>query len=248
VEESRVEPVKEQLRLPGYDLVRKRIESIDYDLIRYCFMTAYIFAGRISEVVGYRTGGDTHTTPRGPRGTDVKLDEYEYQGKKEEIVVFTVRTAKREGLIRNVAVPVNYEPWAKPLYDYFKGEGENLVFPINRQTAWAFANEVFKDLSYPIEKYGVFTRNIDGKTHNGKKGTITLVPQHLRSFRLHALRHMRATELAEFFGFKGFDLATYCGWTLESTARAEGVSPVISRYLSLSWQGYIEKLFKKRRE
>jgi hypothetical protein len=69
------------------------------------------------------------------------------------------------------------------------------------------------------------------------------VDEHIRAFRLHALRHLRATELVEHYGFDGFQLATYGGWMPTTTTR---ISSVIQRYLSLSWQSYIDKLLKRR--
>lgn len=55
---------------------------------------------------------------------------------------------------------------------------------------------------------------------------------------LHALRHLRATELVQKFGFEGKDLASYCGWTL----RAMGFPSMADIYLSLSWRSYFPEL------
>ena len=53
----------------------------------------------------------------------------------------------------------------------------------------------------------------------------------------------RATELVEFYGFDGFNLSIYGGWTLKSMV---GVSGAVECYLSLSWQSSFPKLLKKR--
>ena len=211
-----------------YDLIRRRIEQVENESIRLCLMTTYLYAGRICEVVSEKAPSDLTTTPRGPRGTDARLDSY----KGEEVVVFTVYTAKRGGLKRNVALPISYEPWAKPVYEYFQKKGANPVFPFNRQKVWAYSKQAFEGETYEIEEYKVL-----------KDGKLISVKRHRKPFRLHALRHLRASELVEYYGFDGFNLATYGGWKYSTTART---SPVMDRYLTLGWQSYIEKLFKKR--
>lgn len=60
---------------------------------------------------------------------------------------------------------------------------------------------------------------------------------------VHALRHLRASELVGFYGFDGFNLATYGGWTYHTLAQT---TPIMDKYLSLSWQGHFAKLLKRR--
>jgi len=175
--------------------------------------------------VGKASRRDT-TTARGPRGTSVSLQTYQNGDVKEQAVVFRVRTAKRKGKERLIALPLNreFEPWTQVLYDYFKECGSELVFPFTRQKLWEVSKKVFKGLVYPIDKYSV-------------------VPEHFRDLRLHGLRHLRASELVEFYGFNAFELSTYCGWTLQTGA---GLSRVMARYINLNWQGYFPKLLKNR--
>ena len=235
------------MRVPTADEVRARIEAIPRIPIRYACMTAYLYCGRASEVVGkaYRT--DTKTTPRGPRGTkDVRLDKFTRSRQQDVVfgrtyepaVVFTVRTAKRKGMVRSVAVPIRYDPWAKLLYKYFQRAGDRLVFPFTRQFLYDKASKAFKGWWYPIDPYKIWE---DGKL-------VKNVEAHLKPFGVHALRHVRATELVEFYGFDGFNLAAYGGWTISTTQAQFGVSfpRVISRYLYLNWQGYFPKLLKTR--
>jgi len=197
-------------------------------------MATYLFAGRISEVVGRATKGDTMTTARGPIGTDALSQIYELGTIQEQAVVFRVKTAKRRGRERRIALPTNsnFEPWAKSLYNYFEERGDAIVFPYTRQKIWEYAKRVFEGLRYPIETYMIWK---DGQLQ--KK-----VDEHFRPFRLHALRHLRATELVEYYGFNAFELATYCGWTYRTVTGMGSVD----RYLSLSWQSYFPKLLKKR--
>lgn len=222
------------MSLPSVDVVRERIESVRREAIRNCFMATYLFAGRISEVIGKGTRKDT-TTVRGPRGTDATQRIYELGPIKQSAVVFSVKTAKRNGKERLIGLPLNsdFEPWTQILYDYFKEWDNEIVFPFTRQKAWEYSKRAFEGLRYPIETY----------TIRGSRQRLKKVEEHSRPFRLHALRHLRATELVTHYGFNAFELATYCGWTYHT---AVGMAS-IDRYLSLGWQSYFPKLLKKRR-
>jgi hypothetical protein len=237
------------MSLPNPDLVRQRIESVNQEQIRFCLMACYLYAGRISEVVGVKYPSDTKTEARGPRGSDAVKDVYMAGLKRIPCVVFNVRTAKIKGKERKVALPFNpaFEPWTKPLYEYFKAKGDQLVFPFPRQEVWAYSKTAFEGLTYPIDKYSVLADASVVKTsiRLTKTGKPVIdVPEHNRPFRLHALRHLRATELRETYQFDGFDLASYCGWRLSTIVPQ--ISRTMERYLSLGWASYFPKLLKKR--
>jgi hypothetical protein len=135
---------------------------------------------------------------------------------------------------------VKFEPLATELYEYFREFGKDLVFPFTRQEVGAYVREhkVFKDLTYPIEKYTIWT---DGKLDKTVYG-------HSRAYNLHALRHQRVTDLRLMYGFDGFNLAAYAGWTLRVSTglMAQPIPSVLSRYLYLNWQEYFPKLLKRR--
>jgi hypothetical protein len=223
------------MELPSVEDVRKRIWNVDEESIRYCLMTAYLFDGRISEVVGRKSPSD-ESVAGGPKGSDARLDTCRVLDREIEAVVFTVKTSKRQGRERLIGLPLEecYEPWSKWLYAYFQKARDRFVFPFTRKYVWKHITDakVFEGLRYPIEKYKV-----------NKKGEIELVQAHERDFKLHALRHLRATELVGSYGFDGFNLATYGGWTYHRMAET---SSMMDRYLSLSWQSYFGKLLKKR--
>lgn len=174
--------------LPGYDVIRERIEAVQNQEIQYALKTTYLFAGRIGEVVGRANLGDTKTTTRGPKGSDAVLDSYLYRERQEPVVVFTVRTAKRDGIERKVALPLAYEPWAKELYSFFQERKTDYVFPFTRQKVWLSSKQVFDNLNYPIEEYRI-----------KRDGSLQSVPRHARPFRLHALRHLRASEIVSYW-------------------------------------------------
>jgi hypothetical protein len=144
-----------RLSLPEIGVVRERIESILDENIRLCLMAAYLYAGRISEVVAMSSPKD-NSTARGPTNRDVKMGFYENGLIKEPYILFNVKTAKRRGIRRPIALPVNYEPWTMKLYEYFRKQ-EGAVFPFTRQKVGNYVREkeVFEDLKYPVEKYSI---------------------------------------------------------------------------------------------
>jgi len=221
------------MSLPSINVFRERVESVVKEDIRYCLMATYAYCGRISEVVAEAYTCD-NTIARGPRGTDVRLDTYPIGETKYDAVVFTVRTAKRLGIERKVAVPIAYESWAMPLYEYYKRFGEARVFPFAQQYVryWVRKLKVLEGLTYPIETYPIYKDKI----------LINRVLRHTRNFTLHAIRHLRASELVDYYGFNGPELAIYGGWTFRSI----GFPSATDRYLSLGWQSYFPRLLKRR--
>jgi hypothetical protein len=214
--------------LPKVSIVRKRIEHANPENIRMILKDIYLKAGRISESISQKCPADT-TTPYGPNGTDASIETIE----GHEAVVLSVRTAKRKGKERIIALPVETEPWAKPLYNYYKRFDDTPVFPCTRQTVWVHAKTIFEGFNYPILSYKI-----------KRDGELTHVPEHSKRFTLHALRHLRATELIRFYHFKAEDLAAYCGWRLTSIGKT---TSVMERYIDLSaYVDYFPKLLKQR--
>jgi len=180
--------------------------------------------------------GDTYPNQNpayGPKGTDMRIDSFN----NEQVAIFSIKTAKRAGRVRLIALPLNpeFEPWTNLIVTKFQEQGVNHVFPFTRQAVSRYVKleEVFKDLTYPIERYSI-----------KKDGVVTKVKAHVRSFALHALRHLRTTELVEVYGFDGFNLSAYGGWTIKTATGAQ--TTMFDRYISLNWQSYIPKLLKKR--
>ncbi len=231
-----------KLELPSVKTVRKRIEQAYPEEAKYCFMAGYLFCARISEIVGRTYPSDLQKTlARGPKGSEVRTDVFEQGDLKEEVAIFLVSTAKRGGLVRKIALPLNrkYEPFTEQLLEYFRERKNRLVFPFTRQKAWGYSTKVFDGLAYPIEQYMLY------EYRNGVQVDKTPIKRHDNLFRTHALRHIRAAELIEFYGFDGYDLSVYGGWTLRGMI---GGSSAMSRYAHLRWQRYFLKLLKERRD
>lgn len=223
------------MSLPSIELVLDRISSVEDEQFRFCLIALYLLDTRISELVSRTYEGQNPAY--GPRGIDARKDSWN----NNDVAVFKLKTAKRQGRERYVALPLDkqFEPRSKSLLEYFLEKGENPVFPFTRQKIFRYMKlaKVFGGWTYPIETYKV-SRDYAGQVERVQ------IPRHQKSFTLHALRHLRTTELVEYYGFDGFNLAAYGGWTVQSTI---GISGMFDRYLSLNWQSYIGKLFKPRR-
>lgn len=222
--------------LPAVHDVRRRIETATPDEAKYSLMAGYLFCARVSEIIGATSPSEIirkKTEARGPTGKDFRLETFNLGPLKSECAVFTVHTAKRGGKERKIALPLEkeYEPFTKSLVNYFRKYDSDPVFPFTRQKAHSYARRVFEGFKYTVEEY----RTYDNGQFEKK------VPSHSRQFGTHALRHLRATELIEHYGFDGIDLSIYGGWTLRSTI---GVGSSMSRYAHLNWQRYYPKLLK----
>lgn len=217
------------MSLPTVAQFRKKITNVEPEPIQMILTDIYLKAGRVSESISQKCRSDT-TTPYGPIGTDATIEDIE----GHEAVIIQVKTAKRKGIERIIALPIETEPLAKPLYNYYKSFGDNPVFPFTRQFVWVRAKEIFEGFSYPILEYKL----------KEPTGEIVEVPAHNKRFTLHAIRHLRATELVRFYHFKAEDLAAYCGWRLTTVTKA---TAVMERYIDLgAYLEYFPKLLKKR--
>ncbi len=221
----------EYLSLPEYSVIREAIDRARKDEIQQALRFMYLTCGRAKEVVARTTPGDKSgkNQATGPKGTDARREKFA----EFDVALFNVYTQKRDGLKRIIALPFQYEPWAEPLLEYFERFGKTPVFNLSRQKLWRLAKSLFEGLTYPIEKYTIWK--------NGE--LVKTVDRHQKDFTLHALRHLRASELVEYYGFGGFELSVYGGWTMKTTI---GISSQFDRYISLGWQSYVGKLLKKR--
>ena len=249
-------------------LIRSRIRKIKPTSARMCTMFLYVIDGRVSEAVCRAYASDRRTVARGPRGTDAKIEvwyppqftsvEDAFKAQRDDgvkrvypAVVFTVATAKRRGRPRYCAVPLDptMEPWAMELMKYFEEHGDDEVFPITRQRVWERSKKVWRDLLYVIEDYSVVLNkggtgieSIDAETTEEKRRSVR-VDRHPRDWTLHALRHLRASDLVDHYGFTGANLSSFGGWTIGTAMR---VSSSVGRYLDLDWRAYFAKFLKPR--
>lgn len=235
-------------KLPTYKTVRKLITKIPEKQYRIGSLYGYLIAGRVSEIVTKVCPSDTGTTPNGPLGADFDIANYE----DHEVLVLNVKTSKRDGLPRDIGGPLDpkYEPFAKPVYDYFQGYGEDEpVFYYTRQDLYNGTREAFEGYIYPIEPYTI--REIDQEKYQEILNKVpeeiqpfvkppptvvneTKVPRHNRRLALHgSMRHYRTMELAQRYGFTKEERDIYTGHT---------TSGVDDRYSHLNWRLYFPKL------
>lgn len=190
----------------------------------------------MSEIVGesYASQGQA----RGPRGTDAAEPYWESGAQKVPAWIVDVHTAKRQGLLRRVGLPVGseYDPWVRPLSDYFHSRGDQAVFPFSRQelSEYVQSNSVFEDFEWPVDKYNLWA---DGRLERKIEG-------HLKPFTIHSLRHLRATTLSMDYGFDAWDLAIHGGWTVN--AIAAGITDIMARYQHIyeRWDRPFAKLLR----
>ncbi len=208
-------------RLPGINQVRERIYNWHEDKVRHALMYQLMICGRPSEVTGkYKPDPNAVTL--------VKIN-------KKDAVLFPVRTAKRKGKLRPVALPIKHEPWAEELYEVMR---EKNPFPSGR-TVLRRTEKIFQGMSYPIEEYDktikkegygdYFSFLLDEKDPNTKH--VEKVEAHWREARRHFLRHVRAMDLMNNYGFNGLDLAVYGGWS--SSSVEQQLPAITQRYLHL---------------
>lgn len=134
-------------RLPSDGEIRERIDAVEDEQTRMAFKYQYLIAGRISEVCGVYA----------PRGDDCFAVDFDgVLG-----ILFAVRTAKRRGLLRPVAVPldVQYEPWADEVRQYFHNHRGKYPFRFheNWETSKTYgmkrATEALRGLEWPMIEY-----------------------------------------------------------------------------------------------
>ena len=102
--------------VPTVEQTRKAIEDMEiknsYDTkFQQALKYLFLIAGRLAEVYG------THS----PLGRDTLIREIY----GENAIIFLVKTARRKGLYRVIAVPEKKEPWALELFEFFRSK-ENL--------------------------------------------------------------------------------------------------------------------------
>lgn len=234
--------------LPDYQTVRRLIESIPEKRYRVGGMYGYLIAGRASEIVTKACPSDIGTTPNGPYGNDFGTAEH----LDHEVLVLHVKTSKRDGLPRDIGIPLDpdLESFAKPVYEYFQGFSKyEPVFNYTRQDLYNASKKSFDGFIYPIEPYTI--REIDQEKYQVIKNKVpeeiqpfikpppsvvseTKVPRHYRRLALHgAMRHYRTMELAQRCGLTKEERDIYTGHTTQG---------VDDRYSHLNWRLYFPKL------
>jgi len=141
----------EQHRTPTDHEIRERILEVSNEQKRFGFIAQYLWLGRVAEVFGKYM----------PKRDSFRLTEFD----GEEAVTFYVKTAKRRGMLRPVALPLDkkYEPWTEPLYEYMRDYKHEYPFALsgNPETSKKYAmNAARKALKGIWYAYPDYTRGI----------------------------------------------------------------------------------------
>lgn len=200
---------------------RKKVDRISDRRDRTLIQTLYLGAFRVSEVVTKATPYDLlHNESKG-YGVHLswKLDLFQEQ-KALLIKSAVAKRSAKELTYKIIALPTNpdFEPWTLDLLRLIKdrrGSNEALQFPLGRHRVRQILQERLGE-------------HIFKKRSSGKR-------------LLNPLRHYRITHLAEHYGFDGYDLCVYAGWSFKTGVSAVGQ---LDAYLHLGWRKYIRKLLK----
>ena len=108
-------------KIPTVEQTRKAIEDMAIEkprdeIFQMALKYIYLIAGRLSEVYG------TYA----PMGRDTFIHPIE----GEDAVIFLVKTARRKGLYRVIAVPREKEKWASELFSFFRKNSNKNPFDI----------------------------------------------------------------------------------------------------------------------
>ena len=173
--------------IPTTSDIRTIIENIDNEDVRYAFMYQFLIGGEVAEICG----------PYAPDYNNAQEVNFNLGGFSFPAVIFIVNNIKPEdrGKNRICAIPLDteFEPWAKPLYNWFKKHGDEYPIKYSMRNHQRYAGIYFKDLSWLKEKYRKVERRIS-------------------PFRLADLRKLRIKNLKEFYHFDEVDLALSCAW------------------------------------
>jgi len=262
------------MSLPSVQAVRNRIEQIRDRPIQVCYKTTLLMCARIGEIISLKYPTDLTAHPRGaelqvkvttytpdlknPQEFQTLMLSRAMQGEltdlqslaniHEPAAVFSVSTEKRQGLQRLIGLPLKkeFEPWTQDIVDYFQERKGQDLFPFTRQKMYNEVTTVFAGLEYKIFPYKRVKKEhgqpiIDPATNKTEKIS---VPEHIKPFRNHGLRHLRNVELRDFYGLSAEERSSYGGWTLRSMIG--GIGSSIDRYGEAVWRPYFPKLLKRR--
>lgn len=196
----------------------------------------YLTAARICELTTKTTAYDIDHNLSKPYGQylkvkfdqDFRLDG-NYLSQPNPIVIIKIPVAKRKPkqkpLVKSIALPLEekYEPWILDILRWaLTYNNKKLCFNLSRWSVW---NIVRKNLKPRLKTVQENMKDLCGE----------------ETRLLNPWRHWRITHLVENYGFNGYDLAIYTGWTYRT---AIGVAAgQQDTYLHLNWRNYIKKLF-----
>lgn len=197
--------------------IKNRLEEYPEPVGRMALIYTYETASRLSEVCGKYA----------IKGSDCSTTSISISGERVNIVLFTIQTAKRHGIQRIVALPLDqkYDKWSQELREYFLASGNQKAFQFCYKTLENYATKCFQGLTYPIMPY------LDREDEKR-------IQFHDRKAVVHYLRHARLTELTNVYGFNSDERHVFAGWSLGENDQ---------RYVVGEWSMFLPKLLKEVR-
>ena len=188
-------------KIPTVSEIRNIIENIEDEKYRYAFMYQFLIGGELSEVCGENA----------PKGNDAHQITFKINGEIIPAVLFIVKNIKpkERGEFRACAIPLDpkYEPWAKPLLEWFREYGERCPFWFGKKKIKPRSNQRYLQLK--AEK--VFNNFIWQKAEY-RRAPGEIVKRRYNPFRSSELRKLRRKNLKEFYLFNEVDLALFGAW------------------------------------
>jgi len=171
------------------------LESKKDEIFQMALKYIYITAGRLSEVYGNYS----------PMGRDTFI--HPIMG--EDAVIFLVKTARRQGLYRVIAVPLKKEKWASELHSFFRKKLLNNPFDIGetidtsqRYLQWKaenlfdkYGHEMRRAPYKRIRTIDAGNQVVDEDVVDGKKRYLIEYPNKERHW--HPDKVMKITEIVE---------------------------------------------------
>lgn len=161
-------------------------------------------------------------------GEEVDAILKEFFTSEYKVAIFKIRTEKRSGHTRDIALPVDseFEPWTHDLMKRFeeghpapkklieKYPGDSFVFPFTRGMAFHVAHQTFKGFGYKIKNR-----------------------EESKPYGNHANRHITESRMQRDYGFTDFDTEALLGHTHKSRSEMHDVYGNIE-----AWEMYFPKI------
>jgi hypothetical protein len=186
--------------IPTVEQTRKAIEEMTIEkprdeIFQMALKYIYLIAGRLSEVYGNYS----------PLGRDTFIHPIE----GEEAVIFLVKTARRKGLYRVIAVPREKEKWASELFSFFRKNSKKNPFdigePIENSRRYLqfkaeklfdrYGHEMRREPYTRIDIIDASDRVVKEKTLDGKKRYLIEYPDEQRLW--HSDRILKIPKIIE---------------------------------------------------
>lgn len=175
---------------PTVTEIREKIETVRVDKYKYAMMYGFLTASSVSEICGkYK-----------PQESNISETTMKINGQNVPAIMFLIDTMKKQ-IIRPCVIPLDekYEPWAKPLLEYFLDKEGDYPFnfcmrAIQREARTVFSGDIWWRGEY-----------ISSRT--GERVSADPLP-----FTLKSLRSLRKQNLIEYYSFNDIDLAIFGGW------------------------------------